>query len=217
MNGFKKNKLFLNIDKSNFIIFHPKHKLLPNDIPKIKINGIEITQKASTKFLGVTIDQNLNWIEHNKLITQKVAKNLNIIRHIMKFINKKAILNLYYSLIHPYLTYCNIIWSFNYKYKISPIQILQNKAIRLASNPFQYTSTINIFKNLNILNLSEIHKQQTAIFMYKYSNNLLPHIFYNCDFFSTVSNRNTYHVRTCNQFSIPFARTNTRLFTIKFF
>lgn len=214
---FQSNNLFLNVDKTNFIIFHPKRKLLPNNIPKIKINGIEIIQKNSTKFLGVIIDEYLSWKEHTELIARKVAKNLNIIKHVMKFINKKALIQLYFTLIHPYLTYCNIVWSYNYKYIIGKIQILQNKVIRLTTNFYQYNNTATLFKNLNILNLSDIHKYQTAILMFKYSNNLLPQSFYVFDYFSTVNKRHSHNVRNCDLFSIPYAHTNSRLFTVKFF
>lgn len=58
---------------------------------KIKINNMEILQKASTKSLGIIIDQNLNRKEHTELpvLANKVAKNLNIIRHCEVYNNNK--------------------------------------------------------------------------------------------------------------------------------
>lgn len=70
---------------------------MPNNIPKIKINGIEITQKTLTKFIEVIINHNLDWKEYTEHIAHQVAKHLNIIRCIMKFIYKKASLNLYFT------------------------------------------------------------------------------------------------------------------------
>lgn len=54
-------KLIINIDKTNFIIFHSKCKLLPNFTNTVKIDNVQIALKNSTKFLGIIIDQNLNW------------------------------------------------------------------------------------------------------------------------------------------------------------
>lgn len=77
---------------------------------KIKINNMEILQKASTKCLGIIIDQNLNRKEHTELLANKVAKNLNIIRHCEAYNNfKKVLLKLYFTMIQLYLSYCNII------------------------------------------------------------------------------------------------------------
>ena len=213
---FNKNKLLLNVDKTNFIIFHPPRRIIPNNIPLIKINNIEIAQKSSTKFLGITINQNLNWKEHTDQIANKLAKNLNIIRHVLKFINKKAILNLYYTLIHPYLTYCNIIWGNNYKCTIDRLQKIQNKVIRLTRSYGQYYNTTTLYTKLNILNISNIYKYQTAIFMYKYFKYLLPPIFYEEEFFKPISNLHSHNIRNYDNLTVPFAYTNIRLFTIKF-
>lgn len=213
---FIKNKLLLNIDKTNFIIFHSSRKLIPNNIPLIKINNIEIIQKNSTKFLGLTINHNLNWKEHTDQIANKLSKNLNIIRHILKFINKKALLNLYFTLIHPYLTYCNIIWGNNYKCITDRLQKIQNKVIRLTKNFGQYCNTLTLFSNLNILNVTNIYRYQTAIFMYKFSKNLLPSIFYVDEYFTPINKLHSHNIRNYNKLAVPFAHTNARLFTIKF-
>lgn len=49
----------------------------------IEINGMIIKQCTSTKFLGVTVDQYLEWNNLLKFSNKKIAKNLNIIIHIL--------------------------------------------------------------------------------------------------------------------------------------
>lgn len=51
---------------------------------------MEIIQKYSTKFLGITRDKNLNWKEHTEILANNLSKNLNIIRNFIKYINKNA-------------------------------------------------------------------------------------------------------------------------------
>lgn len=48
----------------------------------ININGVEIRQSTSTKFLGITIDHHLEWKEYTDILKQKLAKIINIIKHI---------------------------------------------------------------------------------------------------------------------------------------
>ena len=46
---------------------------------KIKINNIEIERKSITKFLGVQIDDKLNWKAHITHICSKVSKSIAIL------------------------------------------------------------------------------------------------------------------------------------------
>ena len=73
---FSANRLSLNVSKTNFIIYcSSKRKYNPNLI-NISLNGHEITQIKHTKFLGVYIDERLNWDEHVKQLSTKLSKKL---------------------------------------------------------------------------------------------------------------------------------------------
>ena len=72
---FCANKLTLNLEKTNFIIFksHRKTGPLENQM-LLNINDVPITQVTSTKFLGVYVDQHMTWKEHINNIALKIAK-----------------------------------------------------------------------------------------------------------------------------------------------
>ena len=57
------NKVSLNIDKTNFSIFHPPQKV-KGHILKLTISKREITQEKFTKYLGHLIDSYLSWKYH---------------------------------------------------------------------------------------------------------------------------------------------------------
>ena len=59
---FQTNRLSLNVNKTNFIIFTSPQKKYDLNIvtDQISINGTLIKQVQSTKFLGVYLDQHLN-------------------------------------------------------------------------------------------------------------------------------------------------------------
>lgn len=56
-----------------------------------------ILQTSSTKFLGITVDQNLNFRENSDILANKIPTNLNIIKHIKRFLNTNALHKLYYN------------------------------------------------------------------------------------------------------------------------
>ena len=64
--------------------------------------------------LGVTIDDKLTWKCHRENISRKISKSVAIIYKLKLFVNNKTLLDLYYSLIYTYMTYCNIVWGTAY-------------------------------------------------------------------------------------------------------
>ena len=107
---FRANRLSLNLTKTNFIIFRSHRKPIPNQNFNISIDNKPILQVKSTKFLGVYVDEHLTWKEHIAHISNKIAKNVGILSRISYLLPRNIISNLYYSLIQPYLVYCNIVW-----------------------------------------------------------------------------------------------------------
>lgn len=119
---FQLNKLTLNLDKTNFIIFRSYKKSLPNSYTNLCIMGTHITQVQSSKFLGVYVDQHLSWKDPIFNISIKISKNLGILTRISRILPSQTRITLYYTLIHPYITYCNIVWASGYQH-ISPTSL----------------------------------------------------------------------------------------------
>ena len=74
---FNAKRLSLNIDKTNFMIFRPKGK--KESCPTIHINGSSIQEVDDAKFLGIINNNKLNWIEHIKCISRRIAIGTGII------------------------------------------------------------------------------------------------------------------------------------------
>ena len=72
-NWFQANCLTVNLNKSNFIVFCSPKLKYNRDLSIIKINKTVLHQVDAAKFLGVYIDEHLNW---KKTCTNHCAKNL---------------------------------------------------------------------------------------------------------------------------------------------
>ena len=57
---FKVNKLSLNLNKTNYILFQKKSKITDNPI-NVKIDNVPIGKVKQTKFLGLIINDKLSW------------------------------------------------------------------------------------------------------------------------------------------------------------
>ncbi|EDO28564.1 predicted protein, partial [Nematostella vectensis] len=75
------NKLSLNIDKTNFIIFHPPQKI-SNYTLSIKINGKCIKKEKYIKYLGIYIDSHLSWKYQILHIVKKIKRCIGVLSKI---------------------------------------------------------------------------------------------------------------------------------------
>ena len=112
---FMANKLSL----TNFMVIS-RTQIVNNKI--VSINSITI-ERASTTFLGVHIDCQLDWNGKTK-----IPKSVSVMNSVKHLLNGHALYSLYTTLIIPlYMNYCCEFWENNYK---SQIQALYNDMLQ---------------------------------------------------------------------------------------
>lgn len=110
---FNANKLSLNVEKTFFLFFGNNN----NEIyVQIHLSGISIKRVKEIKFLGVIIDEQVNWKSHVKHIQAKLARSKALL-HKAKFVLDYRSLRILYC---AYLTYCAEVWENNYTTTIHP-------------------------------------------------------------------------------------------------
>ena len=171
---FIANRLTLNVSKTKYIIFGTKRKHNVESNLSVSINGISIERVANIKFLGVFIDEDLNWKYHTSQVSLKVSKSLGILNRVKNILSKEVLVNMYYSLIHPYYVYCNIVWGGASLIALNKLIVLQKRAVRLITGSSYRAHTNPLFAKTRIMNVINIHKQQTLLFMFKFKHHLLP-------------------------------------------
>ena len=187
----KANKLSLNIDKTNFMLFTPK--CFPRTMGNFLIDGHPITEVKETKFLGVIIDNNLKWSAHIQYTSRKISKGIGVMVKARKVFEQNTLLSLYNSLILPYLNYCIHVWGKAYDTHLNHLIKMQNKAVRLIAGVTPRTNTVTLYSELNIMPLKSLYMYAIGLFMYKFSNVMLPELFANM--FTQVDEVHTYNTR----------------------
>ena len=119
---------------------------------------------------------------------------------------------LYYTLIYPYITYCNSTWSSTYECNLNRIYYLQKRALRAVTNSDYRAHTAPLFSKLKILDIFQINILDSAQFMFRYHNNLPPPLF--LDLFMTNSQVHTFDTRTAGNYRMHSCCTNIKKFTI---
>ena len=209
------NKLSLNIDKTNFVVFHPFQKKLTKTI-FIGVNQKFIKQKDHIKYLGVVIDSHLNFKEHIHQLSKKISRGIGILANLRHYVSVTILKQLYSSLIYPFLIYGATIWGNTYETTLHPLIILQKKAVRIITFSQFSDHTSPLFRDLNVMKFIDVIYYLNCVFMFKFHSNLLPSAF--CNFFTPISSRHEYKTRLASRSSlcIPLVRTNYGKFNIRF-
>ena len=211
LDWLRANRLSLNIDKTNFMVFRPRSKESVNI--NVHINGIPIQKVSHSKFLGVIIDDQLNWSHHILHIRNKIAKSLGIILKARKVFRKETLLTLYNTLVYPYLSYCIHVWGSAYGVHIATLTVQQKKIVRIICGAHPRSHSLPLFQELKILRIPDIYIYTVGLFMYKYVHRMLPPIF---DMFAYNHDIHTYNTRGSDLLHIPICATNRSQKTVKY-
>ena len=157
-----------------------------------------------TKFLGIIIEEHLNWATHINHLCNIIARNVGIIQKLRYFIPAYILKFLYHSLILSYLQYCTLLWANSYYSHLHKLSSLQQKAIRIISNTDHRAHSSNLFLKLKLLKLDDIMTFQLGIFTYKLK------------MFITNENIHSHNTRNKEGYLIPSVRTNCRKFTVSY-
>ena len=202
------NKLTINIEKSCYIIIDNINKHYFDN--NIYIDNKLLNRVECYTFLGMYIDDRLNWKAHIDYICKRVSKFIAIL-HKLKFpLSIKSLKLLYNAFILPNLSYCITIWGNTYKSNINRIIILQNRAIRAIYNLQNRINTDEFYNSLNILKFKDIYKCKTILIMYDVLNSKSTSP-YKSIFFLKKYN---YSQRSQYKFIIPSYRLQIKYFSI---
>ena len=140
----------------------------------LKINNAEIPTVTAIKFLGIIIDDRLNWKPQIQSVKSKVSSILYVMYKAYKLVTTAGMYSLYCSLFQPYISYCNEIWGNNYASDVKCLCVIQRKAVRLICNADRLTHTNELYKELYILKFPEFVQYNTAILMFHLFHGTLP-------------------------------------------
>ena len=160
------NKLSLNIDKTNFIIFKsPQHSF--TEVVNIRIGNLHVKKTCYIKFLGVLLDENLSWKFHLTELSKKLARTCGLFFKVRHFLPVVVLICLYNSLISPFLQYGILVWGLTYETLINPVFLLQKRIIRATSFEHYTSHTNPIFTDLKILKLQDLFHLKLMCFVYE--------------------------------------------------
>ena len=120
---------------------------------------------------------------------------------------------LYYSLIFRFLIYGVPVWGLTFPSFLTPLSVIQKKAIRIISFSEPRSHSEPLFKSHKILNLNDVIKLQVLSIVYQWSHNLLPRCF--SDYFKFGSSVHSYSTHQSCDGNLYVTSVNTTQYGLR--
>ena len=201
---FTVNKLTLNESKTKYMIYCKKRKSGRNvSNTNIVMNNVILDKVRSIKFLGVYINDQLNWNDHKRYIVNKISRNLGILYKCRNIMETSDLVSMYNSFILPYFLYCMPLLGGSVTNNNDIIKKMQDKALRIL---FDTRRTDDAWRHSNnlIIPINELYKIEISKLCYKHLNNDLPEYFSQKimpNFADEIHNMSTRH-RTLHNYNL---------------
>ena len=207
------NRLLLSEEKTNFSIFMPSNKTVPDILNTIKVNGKTIRRSDSCKYLGVELDDKLQFRKHIDQLSTDLMRIISAFRIIKDWVPNEHKLKLYHAYFHSKMQYGIEIYGTSTAKYIKKIEILQHQAIKVLFNLNYLTPSRYLYSKFKVLPASDIHSLKIAQFVHKQLCSDQKNAF--TDYFKTVAHDSYPNTRNRFKLRIPRAKTVIGKRTIK--
>ena len=164
------NKISLNSAKTTLVILRSRYKSVITKRLNFRISGQKLYTSKSVKYLGIHLDEHLNWDTQINSVLKKLRQNTGMLAKIRHYINSKTLLNIYYAIFNSHLTYGCQIWGQSRNPLNNRIRSIQNKAIRIINFKTSMDSTKQLYIKSNILKINDYISLLNYMLVYSHLN-----------------------------------------------
>ncbi len=125
------------------------------------LSNEKVVSSFDARFLGVYIDNKLKFDTHIKYVTKQILQLLPTVYNIRDYMTKDMKKSFYYSFIYSHISYCALFLNKCSASSLKSLEIQHKKIIKILHKFQKITSTKEVYKVTNLLNLPQIIKYET--------------------------------------------------------
>ena len=140
------------------------------------LHGQRLQVADSTKYLGVTFSDNLQWEKHTQATSAMASRTLGFLRRNLKDCSKQVRSTTYKSMVRPTMEYASSSWDPYKKEDADYLDKVQRHAARYACNNYKERTQGCITAMVNSLGwetLQDRRKMQRLTMLFKIKHNLV--------------------------------------------
>ena len=190
MQWLRANRISLNANKIEFLIFRSKNKSITKHL-NFTISGQKINAVNKTKYLGIYLDEHLTWNFQLNQIKTKLSRSCGLLAKWRYHVKTELLGTVSFAIFDSALRYAVQVWGQHRNQTFKEIEKLQENAIRIMSFKGRNDHINSLLKKLEIMKLKDILLYYNCIFAYDQINENMPENFK--DFFLTAENQHNYN------------------------
>ena len=171
--------------------------------------------RGTLHLVGLLIDENLSWKDHIRTLTTKISKTVGLIAKLRHIVPNQTLLNIYKSLIVPYITYGLTSWGNASETLLNKGLVLQKRALRLIHFAQAREHAIPVFLKRKLLPLKSLYYEKNINLMYDINTNFAPIKISNL--FSKITSVHSYNTRSSTYLSIFLPNNPHLTFKVRHF
>jgi hypothetical protein len=166
--------LAVNPSKTNYIFFHGRARMeyFTERSLSIRFENQIIERKSNIRYLGLVLDERLDFSAHIQHIANKITPMIYAIKRIRHFVSEKTLFMIYFSHIYSHLIFMNPIWNIANQENTNRLYILQKKVIKLIKKKPVLTPSHSLFTP-RLLPVPSINEYHLLINAFKIKHNLI--------------------------------------------
>ena len=167
---FKANSLTLNLTKSVAMMF--KHKNSVGKLTGLQIEGVSLPLVKETKFLGVWLDDEVNWNCHLSKLSAKIKRNVYLLRNHKNTLDCNTLKLIYLAHIQSHINYGLVLWGgMASSEHLNKIRKTLNMCVKILKPKTEINKS---YRDLKILTLDQLIELEHNKLAYKISKGSLP-------------------------------------------
>lgn len=166
------NLLTLNADKTVYVPFAIKSNQCPSNSLTLKAHHcgslaqcscLSLTKTTHVRYLGVLIDQHLNWHPHIAKVTSRVRKLIYVFKKLRNSADLETLKIVYLALCRSVLTYCLPVWGGATQNVFIRLERAQRAVLKvMLSLPRRYP-TMQLYSDCNFLTVRQLYVLLSAL------------------------------------------------------
>lgn len=166
------NKLKMNASKTKYMIIRSVRKEQRGNIALKCSDGSELERVEKMKYLGVIIDDKLQFKDHCDYMLKKIGKKTSFLNRIGNFISAYTRCIVYKSIIAPHFEYCATLLVAMGETQLNKLQIAQNRAMRVILQCNRFTKVEYMLQALQFMSIRQRLCYNVCVFIFKIINNM---------------------------------------------
>ena len=156
--------LTINTNKTKTMLFGSRNRIKNSQKPELYIND-ELLQVVPTyKYLGVNLDQTLNFNYHLESLINNISYMFSKIR---RFLNEKCAITVYKAMLMPFFDYCDIVYMFSGQNELNKLNRHHIRGMKICLNEGYLLDEKSLYIKCNLSSLNVRRQVHLRNFMFK--------------------------------------------------